>query len=192
MGSLPPCFCLAAVLPHPSGSCSRACSSGGPLLAMTAISPGCLSAGFASALEMQVEALSDRLHFAQAQRISAAANEDLRQQQRLQHQQEHHQQQAAVAAGSSAAEAEHLRLQLAQVLQQNSALKATAARLSRALAAVIQRSAAAGSGSGRGGRKGPAGGPPLLDAAAAAAAGAAAVDVLAQLSAVERLLAGIP
>lgn len=192
MGSPPPCLCLAVKL-QPGRNCSRACSPGGPLLAMTAISPGCLSAGFASALEMQVEALSDRLHFAQAQRISAAANEELRQQQRLQHQQEHQQQQAAVAAGSSAAEAEHLRLQLAQVLQQNSALKATAARLSRALAAVIQRSAAAGSGSGGGGRKGPAGGPPALDAAAAAAAaGAAAVDVLAQLSAVERLLAGIP
>lgn len=137
---------------------------------------------------MQVEALSDRLHFAQAQRISAAANQELRQQQqqqRLQHQQE---QQAAVAAHSGAAEVERLQRQLAHVAQQNSTLKATAARLSRALAAVIQRSAAASSA----GRKGLVGGPASLEAAGAAAAGVAAVDVLAQLSAVEIILAGIP
>lgn len=127
---------------------------------------------------MQLEALQDRLRFAHMQRLAASSAAP-----------------ASAAAGSDRAaaddtEARGLRRQLEAAQQQNSALRATAARLSKALAAVMHRSAAgAGPGGPRPGssassRSRPSGAAGLADAQAAS-------EVLAQLAAVEGALAGM-
>lgn len=128
------------------------------------------SAGFAGALEMQVEALSDRLQYAQMQVISRPRE-------------------APGAAAAAAAEAQQLRAHLAEaqeqageLAQQNRTLRATAARLGKALAAVMQREMSTGGGAGGGRRHKSALG-------ASAGGGAAAAEVLAQLTAVEGILA---
>lgn len=114
---------------------------------------------------MQLEALQDRLHIAEMQRLPAPAAIQPASPP------------APALAGAAAAdeELELLRQQLAQAQQQNSTLRATAARLGNALAAVMQRSVGGGSGGARG----------VPDGAAAASA------VLAQLSAVENILSGM-
>lgn len=118
-----------------------------------------LTAGFAGALEMQLEALQDRLQYAQLPRAASAPGH---------------------RPGASAAEAAQLRSELAAAQAQNRTLRATAARLSKALAAVMHKSHAAdGSGSARG--KG--------GARVGSVQGEAAAEVLQQLSAVESILA---
>lgn len=126
---------------------------------------------------MQLEAVQDRLHFAHMQRIAASA---------------------ALPAPAGAnradteaqAEAQRLRSQLDAAQQQNSALRATAARLSKALAAVMQRSTAGARtgvskpGSTRPGKHRPGGAAGSTDVKAA-------TEVLAQLAAVEGALAGM-
>ena len=120
-----------------------------------------LAAGFAGALEMQIEALQDRLSLAErVQRAPPPVIEP-----------------APPPPGLSQAEAAALERQLERAQAQNSTLRATAARLSRALAAVMQRS----TGHGRG----------ASSAAALADGCAAAGEVLAQLSAVDGMLAGL-
>lgn len=135
-----------------------------PILASTA--------GFASALEMQLEGLQDRLAYLQLRRSAPAppAPESTA---------------AATAAAAAAQEAQQLRRELAAAQQQNRTLRAAAARLSKALTAVIQRAAAADASatSGAAGVRSKVQG----GGGVAAVAGAAA-EVLAQLTAVEGIL----
>jgi hypothetical protein len=110
-------------------------------------------------MEMQLESLQERLHLTQLHRpppALPAGGED-------------------GGGGPASAECpEELLRQLEQVRRENSALRTTAARLSRALAAVMQRVAGPGGGDGKA---------RCTERAAAAAAG-----VIEQLSAVERML----
>lgn len=132
------------------------------------------TAGFACALEMQLEALQDRLHFSQVQRIASAGGH---------RQGEGHREAPPPAVAAAEAQQQQLQQELAAATAQNRTLRATAARLSKALAAVMQRSQAAGGGGPQGGRKG-AGRAGGVEAAAAG-------EVLAQLVAVEGILAEI-
>lgn len=134
-----------------------------PILASTA--------GFASALEMQLEGLQDRLAYLQLRRSAPAppAPEST----------------AAATAAAAAQEAQQLRRELAAAQQQNRTLRAAAARLSKALTAVIQRAAAADASAtgGAGGVR-----TKVQGGGGVAAAAGAAAEVLAQLTAVEGIL----
>lgn len=141
----------SAVQAHAAGQLWHAASHSGPR------SHALLRAGLASALELQLEGLQDRLHILQARRGAAAD------------------------AARAQAEAQQLRGELAAAAQQNRTLRATAARLSKVLSAVIERSAAGAGAGGAARRKGGAGGTGTPDAA----------DVLAALTAVEGILGEI-
>ena len=122
--------------------------------------------GFASALEMQLEALQDRLHYAQLPRAASAPGH------------------LPGAGAAAVAEAAQLRSELAAAQAQNRTLRATAARLSKALAAVMHKTQAAPGG---GGKDGCARG--VGAARGGGAPAAAAAEVLQQLTAVESILA---
>ncbi len=118
---------------------------------------------------MQLEGLQDRLAYLQLRRSAPAPTAA-----------------DATAAAAAAQEAQQLRQELAAAQQQNRTLRAAAARLSKALTAVIQRAAAADAGrtSGAGAVRFNAHG----CGGAQAVTGAAAAEVLAQLTAVEGIL----
>ena len=125
-------------------------------------------AGFASALEMQLEGLQDRLQYLQLSRAAPPSSH------------------GAAAAAAATAEAQQLRRDLAAAQQQNRTLRAAAARLSKALTAVIQRAAAADAAAAGGcAARGKAHG---SGAAGVMAAAGAAAEVLSQLTAVEGIL----